>query len=85
VTGSTAGLGEAIVKLLAAEGVDVVVHGRSESRATAVAEAIRSAGGSAEIAQAILLWRIHEARKKLRSAKRLQLVKPRDSGTGKNC
>ena len=40
VTGSTAGLGEAIVKLLAAEGVDVVVHGRSESRATAVAEAI---------------------------------------------
>jgi 3-oxoacyl-[acyl-carrier protein] reductase len=50
VTGSTAGLGEAIVKLLAAEGVAVVVHGRSESRATAVAEAIRSVGGNAEIA-----------------------------------
>jgi NAD(P)-dependent dehydrogenase (short-subunit alcohol dehydrogenase family) len=50
VTGSSSGLGEAIVKLLAAEGVAVVVHGRNESRANAVAEAIRAEGGSAEVA-----------------------------------
>ena len=45
VTGSSSGIGEAIVKLLAAEGVAVVVHGRDESRANAVAEAIRAGGG----------------------------------------
>jgi 3-oxoacyl-[acyl-carrier protein] reductase len=32
VTGSSSGLGEAIVKLLAAEGAAVVVHGRDEAR-----------------------------------------------------
>ncbi len=50
VTGSSSGIGEAIVKLLAAEGVAVVVHGRDESRANAVAEAIRTKGGEAEVA-----------------------------------
>lgn len=50
VTGSTSGLGAAIVKLLAAEGVAVVVHGRNESRAKAVVEAIRAKGGQAELA-----------------------------------
>jgi NAD(P)-dependent dehydrogenase (short-subunit alcohol dehydrogenase family) len=50
VTGSSSGIGEAIVKLLAAEGVAVVVHGRDESRANAVAEAIRAGGGNAEVA-----------------------------------
>ncbi|GHO98213.1 3-oxoacyl-ACP reductase [Reticulibacter mediterranei] len=50
VTGSSSGIGEAIVKQLAAEGVAVVVHGREESRANAVAEAIRAGGGSAEVA-----------------------------------
>jgi NAD(P)-dependent dehydrogenase (short-subunit alcohol dehydrogenase family) len=50
VTGSSSGLGAAIVKLLAAEGAAVVVHGRNESRANAVAEAIRTRGGSAEVA-----------------------------------
>ena len=50
VTGSSSGLGEAIVKLLAMEGVAVVVHGRNESRASAVAEAIHAGGGKAEIA-----------------------------------
>jgi 3-oxoacyl-[acyl-carrier protein] reductase len=50
VTGSSSGLGEAIVKLLAAEGVAVVVHGRDEGRANTVAEAIRSGGGKAEVA-----------------------------------
>src|SRR5260370_35256669 len=48
VTGSSSGIGEAIVKLLAAEGVAVVVHGRNESRANAVTEAIRAGGGKAE-------------------------------------
>ena len=50
VTGSSSGLGEAIAKLLAAEGAAVVVHGRDEDRAKAVAEAIRAEGGSAEVA-----------------------------------
>ena len=50
VTGSSSGLGEAIVTLLAAEGAAVVVHGRDESRAQAVAEAIRATGGSAQVA-----------------------------------
>ncbi len=50
VTGSSSGIGEAIVKLLAAEGVAVVVHGRNESRANTVAEAIRAGGGKAEVA-----------------------------------
>ena len=50
VTGSSAGLGEAIVKLLAAEGVPVVVHGRDADRTHAVAKAIHTAGGRADIA-----------------------------------
>ena len=50
VTGSSSGLGEAIVKLLAAEGAAVVVHGRNEGRANAVVEAIRAGGGKAEVA-----------------------------------
>src|SRR5260370_9645902 len=50
VTGSSAGLGEAIAKFLAAEGVVVVVHGRDIARTNAVAQAIHAAGGMAEIA-----------------------------------
>jgi 3-oxoacyl-[acyl-carrier protein] reductase len=50
VTGSSSGIGEAIVKQLATEGVAVVVHGRNDSRANAVAEAIRATGGKAEVA-----------------------------------
>jgi 3-oxoacyl-[acyl-carrier protein] reductase len=50
VTGSSAGLGEAIAKLLAAEGVGIVVHGRDEGRTNAVAEAIRADGGRADVA-----------------------------------
>src|SRR5690349_16701275 len=49
VTGSSSGIGEVIVKLLAAEGVAVVVHGRDESRANTVAEAIDAEGGKAEV------------------------------------
>ncbi|WP_329460712.1 SDR family NAD(P)-dependent oxidoreductase [Streptomyces sp. NBC_01497] len=40
VTGSSSGLGAAIARLLAAEGADVVVHGRDEARAHAVAQDI---------------------------------------------
>jgi NAD(P)-dependent dehydrogenase (short-subunit alcohol dehydrogenase family) len=50
VTGSSAGLGEAIAKFLAAEGAVVVVHGRDIGRTKAVAQAIHAAGGRAEIA-----------------------------------
>jgi 3-oxoacyl-[acyl-carrier protein] reductase len=47
VTGSSSGLGEAIALLLGAEGAEVVVHGRDETRAKSVAEAITEAGGKA--------------------------------------
>lgn len=44
VTGSSAGLGAAIARLLAAEGASVVVHGRDVSRASRVASEIGAAG-----------------------------------------
>lgn len=47
VTGSSAGLGEAIARLLAAEGADVIVHGRNEERAAAVVKGIHDTGGKA--------------------------------------
>lgn len=49
VTGSSAGLGEAIVMFLAAEGASVVVHGRNEARARAVETAIRESGGDVAV------------------------------------
>lgn len=48
VTGSSAGLGEAIALMLANEGVHVIVHGRNEARTNAVVHRIVDAGGSAE-------------------------------------
>jgi len=48
VTGSSSGLGEAIVKMLAVEGAAVIVHGRNEERCAAIAESIRVTGGLAE-------------------------------------
>ncbi|GAA3157318.1 SDR family NAD(P)-dependent oxidoreductase [Nonomuraea salmonea] len=50
VTGSSSGLGAAIATALAAEGAEVVVHGRDAARAEAVAATIRAAGGSADVA-----------------------------------
>ncbi len=50
VTGSSSGLGEAIVKMMAREGAHVVVHGRDASRTEAVVAAIRADGGSATLA-----------------------------------
>jgi 3-oxoacyl-[acyl-carrier protein] reductase len=47
VTGSSAGLGEAIARLLAAEGAEVIVHGRDEARAARVAKSINETGGRA--------------------------------------
>lgn len=44
VTGSSSGIGEAIVHMLAQEGAQVVVHGRNRERAEAVAQAIGAAG-----------------------------------------
>lgn len=48
VTGSSAGLGEAIAYALAAEGVDVIVHGRNQERAAKVVNSIAAAGGKAD-------------------------------------
>ncbi|WP_395398225.1 SDR family NAD(P)-dependent oxidoreductase [Novosphingobium sp. BL-8A] len=44
VTGSSSGIGEAIVRMLAEEGAEVVVHGRNRERAEAVARAVGAAG-----------------------------------------
>jgi NAD(P)-dependent dehydrogenase (short-subunit alcohol dehydrogenase family) len=48
VTGSSAGIGEAIARRLAAEGAAVIVHGRRAHAVSAVAEAISADGGQAE-------------------------------------
>jgi NAD(P)-dependent dehydrogenase (short-subunit alcohol dehydrogenase family) len=48
VTGSSAGLGEAIAIMLANEGVHVIVHGRNEERTKKVVQRIVDTGGTAE-------------------------------------
>ena len=48
VTGSTTGIGEACAHVFAESGARVMVSGRHEERGSAVVEAIRTAGGSAE-------------------------------------
>lgn len=50
VTGSSSGIGEAIARILAREGVHVVVHGRNPERAQRVADDIRRDGGKAWVA-----------------------------------
>ncbi|HEV2311274.1 MAG TPA: SDR family oxidoreductase, partial [Acidimicrobiia bacterium] len=47
VTGSTAGIGEAIALEFGAEGARVAVHGRDAARGNAVVERIEAAGGEA--------------------------------------
>ena len=47
VTGSTRGIGAAIVRRLAAEGASVVVSGRTVEEGEAVVESVRAAGGEA--------------------------------------
>jgi NAD(P)-dependent dehydrogenase (short-subunit alcohol dehydrogenase family) len=49
VTGSSSGIGEAIAKILAAEGAAVVVHGRREAQAKRVAAEIVAVGGKAVV------------------------------------
>lgn len=44
VTGSSSGIGEGIARMLAAEGAQVVVHGRNRERAEKVAASIKAAG-----------------------------------------
>jgi len=50
VTGSSSGIGAGIAQSLAAEGALVVVHGRNEARANAIARMIRGAGGQCVVA-----------------------------------
>ena len=50
VTGSTSGIGKTIAKILAAEGVLVVIHGRNRAKALSVVDEITQAGGKAAIA-----------------------------------
>lgn len=48
VTGSTSGIGAAIIRALAAEGAHVVVSGRDTTRGEQVVEAVRGSGGRAD-------------------------------------
>lgn len=51
VTGASGGIGSAICRRLAADGLEVIVHANSNARkAEALAAEIREAGGSAEVA-----------------------------------
>jgi 3-oxoacyl-[acyl-carrier protein] reductase len=54
VTGSSIGIGEAIAKCLAKEGVHVMAHGRNEKELHRVVEEIQKAGGKAACVQADL-------------------------------
>ncbi len=54
VTGSTSNIGRAIAAALAAEGAHVVVSGRDQERGSAVVDAIRAAGGTADFVRADL-------------------------------
>jgi NAD(P)-dependent dehydrogenase (short-subunit alcohol dehydrogenase family) len=55
VTGSTAGIGEAIARSLAHEGVLVAVHGRDEGRGRQLVTALRNEGLTACFIQGDLM------------------------------
>jgi 3-oxoacyl-[acyl-carrier protein] reductase len=48
ITGSASGIGAQCARVLASEGVSVVINGRSADRAAAVTEEIRKVGGEAK-------------------------------------
>jgi 3-oxoacyl-[acyl-carrier protein] reductase len=50
VTGSTSGIGAEIARMLPAEGVKVIVHGRDRGRAQAAVAEIARGGGDASTA-----------------------------------
>jgi NAD(P)-dependent dehydrogenase (short-subunit alcohol dehydrogenase family) len=54
VTGATAGIGEAVAFALAAQGADVIVHGRDVARGAATVEAIKQLGANARFIAADL-------------------------------
>lgn len=54
VTGSTSGIGQAVLLAFASAGADVVVHGRDQQRAEAVAAQARQQGGQAVLGYADL-------------------------------
>jgi 3-oxoacyl-[acyl-carrier protein] reductase len=49
VTGSTAGIGAEIARVLSAEGASIIVHGRNAERAERLAAEIRTAGGAVAV------------------------------------
>jgi len=57
VTGSTRGIGEAIARTLAAEGVSIVIQGRDEAEAQRILADIRRTGGQAAMSIADLTQR----------------------------
>ncbi len=54
VTGSSSGIGEAVARVLAASGAEVVVPGRDRARTEAVVNTIRATGGAAHAVPADL-------------------------------
>jgi 3-oxoacyl-[acyl-carrier protein] reductase len=68
VTGSTSGIGEAIARLLAASGAEVVVSGRNADRAQAVVDEIVATGGVAHAVVADLGGSYAELRRFARDA-----------------
>jgi NAD(P)-dependent dehydrogenase (short-subunit alcohol dehydrogenase family) len=53
VSGSSAGIGLAIARSLAAEGAEVVINGRSKERVEAAAKKIRDSGAKGEVALSV--------------------------------
>lgn len=61
VTGSSSGIGEAVARMLAAEGCEVVVHGRDRGRTQAVAEAIGATWTLGDLADEAAAYAVAEA------------------------